>query len=219
MEFCLSKHQKFTETKFNQVKSLIETAKKDKNIKTHLSDFGYNTKKIREGENLFKEAFELYKKNFIGNKLYSPDDFHSLWEKAYEHYLQLIHISRFALQYERTEFIQLGLAGPRKISLSGWLSQANQFYINVLSNPIVCDKLAEYGITKEKLEKGKKQLDTVEVAIVSKNSKNGDTRKLSLEYDKAIDNMECWFTQFNTMSRIIFENKPQLLNKLQINHR
>ena len=66
----MSKHQKFTETKFNQVKSLLETAKKDKIIKTHLSDFGYNTKKIREGEDLFKEAFELYNKNIIGS---NPD--------------------------------------------------------------------------------------------------------------------------------------------------
>ena len=215
----MSKHQKSTESKFNQVKCLLETAKKDRKIKTHLSDFGYNSKKLNEGENLFNQAFELYKKNFIGNKLYSPDDFHSLWKNAYEYYLQLIHISRFALQYERNAFIQLGLAGPRNISLSGWLSQANQFYINALSNPVVCEKLKEYGISKEKLEKGKKQLDTVEVAIVSRNSKNGDTRKLSLEFDKAIDNMECWFTQFNTMSRIIFENKPQLLGKLQLNRR
>ena len=100
-----------------------------------------------------------------------------------------------------------------------WLSQANQFYINVLSNPGICKKLKEFGITKEKLEKGKKQLDTVEVAIVSRNTGNGEYRKLSMEYDKAIDKMECWFASLNTVSRIIFENKPQLLNKLRINHR
>lgn len=215
----MPKHQEATESRFNQVKFLLEKTLNDNNIQSHLCDFGYTAKKLSEGESLFKEAFELYKNNFIAYKLENPDDFHSLWKNAYEYYLQLIHISRFALQNERTEFIQLGLAGPRKTSLSGWLSQANQFYINVLSNPEICEKLTEYGITKEKLEKGKKQLDTVEVTIVSRNTGNGDTRKLSLEYDKAIDSMECWFTRFNTVSRIIFENKPQLLNKLRINHR
>ena len=91
--------------------------------------------------------------------------------------------------------------------------------MNVLSNPKICQKLAEFGITKEKLETGKNQLDTVEVAIVSKNTGNGDIRKISLEYDNAIDSVEGWIYRFNTVSRIIFENKPQLLNKLQINQR
>jgi hypothetical protein len=215
----LSKHQKDTESKFNRVKFLLDKTLNDNSVQSHLNDFGYTAEKLHEGEMLFKEAFELYKNNFIAHKLENPDDFHTLWNNAYEYYLQLIHISRFALQNERTEFIQLGLAGPRKTSLSGWLSQANQFYINVLSNPDICEKLSEYGITKEKLEKGKKQLDTVEVTIVSRNTGSGDTRKLSLEYDRALDSMEDWFTRFNTVSRIIFENKPQFLNKLQINHR
>jgi len=215
----LPKHQESIESRFNRVKFLLEKALNDQSIQSNLCDFGYTTEKLCEGEALFKEAFELYKKNFIAFNLENPDDFQSLWNNAYEYYLQLIHISRLALQNERNAFIQLGLSGPRKISLSGWLSQANQFYINVLSNPDICKKLAEYGITKEKLEKGKKQLDTVEVTIVSRNTENGDTRKIALEYDKAIDSMECWFTRFYTVSRIIFENKPQLLNKLQINHR
>ena len=215
----MSKHQEVTEIRFNEVKLLLETAMSDNNIQSYLSDFGYCNEKLCEGESLFKEAFELYQNNFIAHKLENPDEFHILWNNAYEYYLQLIHISRIALQNERNAFIQLGLAGPRKKSLYGWLSQANQFYINVLSNPEVCKKLEEFGITKEKLEKGKKQLDTVEVAIVSRNTGNGDTRKISLEYDKALDNMECWFTKFYIVSRIIFENKPQLLNKLQINHR
>jgi len=215
----LSIHQEVTELRFNEVKNLLEIAMNDNNIQSYLSDFGYCTEKLHEGESLFNEAFELFKNNFIAHKLENPDEFHSLWNDAYEYYLRLIHISRIALQNERNAFFQLGLAGPRKKSLSGWLSQANQFYINVLSNPDICNKLEEYGITKQKLEKGKKQLDTVEVAIISRNSENGDTRKLSLEYDKALDNMECWFTRFSIVSRIIFEKKPQLLNKLQINHR
>ena len=197
----------------------MEVAKKDQKIKTELSAFGYTEKKLHEGEILFNEAAELFNKNFIENNLDKPDDFHSLWKSAYEYYLRLIHISRYALQSERNAFIQLGLAGPRKASLSGWLSQANQFYVNALSNPAICEILKEFGITQEKLEKGKKQLDTVEVAIVSRNLGNGEFRKISLEYDKAIDKMESWFTNFYTVSRIIFENKPQLLNKLRIDHR
>ncbi len=215
----MANHREVTEIRFNEINLLLETALNDNNIQSDLSDFGYCSEKLHEGEGLFKEAFQLYKNNFIAYKLENPDEFHALWNDGYEYYLQLVHISRIALQNERNEFIQLGLAGPRKKSLSGWLSQANQFYINVLSNPEICKKLEEFGITKEKLEKGKKQLDTVEVAIVSRHTDNGDTRKLSLEYDKALDNMEYWVTRFSIVSRIIFEKKPQLLSKLQINHR
>jgi hypothetical protein len=215
----LPKHKESIESRLKQLKYLLETAKKDHNIKSELNSFGYSAKRMREGELLYEQAADLYKKKFVEYNLEKPDDFFSLWKSAYEYYLQLIHISRYALQSDRNAFIQLGLAGPRKTSLSGWLSQANQYYINALSNPTICEKLKEFGITKEKLENGKKQLDTVEVAIVSRNLGNGEFRKLSLEYDKAIDKMESWFATFNTVSRIIFENKPQLLNKLRVDYR
>lgn len=219
METSLSKHKKSIEARFKQVKLLLENALSDNTIQSHLNNFGYSTEKMLEGKLLFDKAYELYNKNFIAYNLENPDEFQSLWSKAFQYYSKLIDIARLALQNERITFIQLGLPGPRKTSLSGWLSQANQFYINALSNPKTIKKLTEYGITKDKLQAGKKQLDTVEVAIVFKNSKNGDIRKLSIEYDKAVDSMEGWIYQFNTVSRIIFENKPQFLNKLQINYR
>jgi hypothetical protein len=215
----LSKHKKSVEARFKQVKLLLENALSDNKIQSHLDDFGYTSEKMLEGKLLFNKAYELYKRNFIAYNLDNPDEFQSLWNKAFQYYSQLIDIARLALQNERNAFIQLGLSGPRRTSLSGWLSQANQFYINALSNPIICKKLAEYGITEDKLETGKKQLGTVELAIVFRNTDNGDIRKLSIEYDKAFDRMEGWIHRFNIVSRIIFENKPQLLDKLQINHR
>jgi len=219
LEIHLSKHKKATEIRFKQIQQIINCALNDKTIQPHLKDFGYTFEKLHEGNLLYKKAYELYLGNIIAYNLHNPDEFQLLWNKANQYYLQLIHISRLALQTERNEYIQLGLAGPRKTSLSGWLSQANQFYINVLSNPVMCKRLAEYGITLDKLEIGKKLLAMVEVAIVSRNTENGNIRKLSYEYDKAIDKMESWIYQFNTLSRIVLENKPQLLNKLCINSR
>lgn len=208
-----------TQTWFDQIQCLFENALKDKKIKSELKNFGYSSEKISEGKVLFEKANVLFHKNFIEYNLENSDEFQKIWNRAYEYYIQLIHISRIILQKERNEFMQLGLAGPRKKSLSGWLSQANQFYVNALSNPGICKKLEEYGITKEKLEQGKKQLDTVEVAIVSRNNIESDTRKISLEFDQAIDNLESWIYNFNTLSRVIFENNPQLLGKLKIKHR
>ncbi|MCK5033125.1 MAG: hypothetical protein KAS18_05805 [Calditrichia bacterium] len=212
----MSKHKEATEIRFKQIQQIIDCALNDNTIQSHIKEFGYTTKKLDEGNLLYKKAYELYQKNFIAHHLGNPDKFQLLWDKANQYYLQLIHIGRLALQTERNDYIQLGLAGSRKTSLSGWLSQANQFYINVLSNPNVCKRLAEYGITQDKLETGKKLLDTVEVAIVSYSGNKEDIRNLSLEYDKAIDNMESWIYQFKTVSRIVLENKPQLLSKLQI---
>jgi hypothetical protein len=215
----LSKHKEITEIRFKQIEHIIGCAIKDKNIQSHLKEFGITTKKLEEGKLLYKNAYELYKKNFIAHDLAHPDEFQILWHKACKFYLQLVHISRLALQNERDVYMQLGLAGPRKTSLSGWLSQANQYYINVLSNPLIFKKLTEYGITQKKLETGKQLLNKVEVAIVSCSKHNENIRKLSLEYDKAIDTMESWIYQFNTISRIVLEDKPQLLCKLNVENR
>lgn len=219
MENRLPKHREITESRFNQVKLLLDIAINDKNIQSKLNEYGYNSEKLREGISLFNETLKLYNKNIISQNLENPDDFQHLWNEANDCYSQLVHISRIALQYDRNAFIQLGLAGPRKKSLSGWLSQANQFYINALSNPEIIHKLEEFGITKEKIEKGKKQLDLVEISIVSRKNTNCDTLKLTLEYDKALDNMEGWLAKFSIVSRIAFEKMPQLLSKMQINHR
>lgn len=211
----MSKHKEITESKLKQIQQIIDNTANDNSILKELEEFGFNDKKLHEGKLLYNKAYELFQSNFIAHKLDYPDNFQSLWQKAFQYYLQLIHISRVALQSERQIFIQLGLAGPRKSSLSGWLSQANQYYINALSNPELCKKLEDFGISKNKLKKGKNLLDKVEVATIECCRGNGDIKKLSLEFDNAIDNIECWLYRFNTVSRIVLEKNPTLLKKLQ----
>ena len=184
-----------------------------------MQDFGFTVEKLNEGKTLVQKAYDLYNNSILTNNLDNPDDFQLLWNQAVDHYLTLIHISRVALQNERINYIQLGLAGPRKTSLSGWLSQANQYYRNTLSNPEICEKLSDFGILKDKLIEGKKLVEMVEVGIVHRHTNNDKSRKLIQEYDKAIDKMDSWLYRFNTLSRIIFENDPQILNKLKIDNR
>ena len=215
----MSKHKEITEIRLKQIEQIIGCALKDKNIQSHLKEFGITTKRLDEGKLLYKRAYELYQRNFIAHNLDNPDEFQILWNEACKYYLQLVHISRLALQNERDVYLQLGLAGSRKTSLSGWLSQANQFYINVLSNPLAFKKLNEYGITQDKLETGKQLLNKVEVAIVSCSKQNENIRQIALEYDKAIDTIEGWIYHFNTISRIALEDNPKLLSKLHAENR
>ncbi len=69
-----------------------------------------------------------------------------------------------ALKSERAAFQKLDLNGNSKQSLSGWLGQAKQFYINALADTDILAKLGQFGVTQEKLEAGQKLVQDTEAA-------------------------------------------------------
>ncbi len=57
-----------------------------------------------------------------------------VWKKADETYIRFVKIARIALKDEHAAYQKLNLNGSRKKTLSGWLAQAKQFYLNSLAD-------------------------------------------------------------------------------------
>ena len=127
-----------------------------------------------------------------------------------------IKVSRVAFENDRAAYHKLDLGGKRKVSLSGWLAQSKQFYINALADSNVLAELAEFCITQTKLEAGQQLVNETEAANADQKKEKGEAQQATIDRDEAIDNLEGWMSDFIAIARIALEDKPQLLEKLGI---
>ena len=109
---------------------------------------------------------------------------------------------------------QLGLHGNRKQTLSGWLSQAGDFYTIALNNEEILARLARYGLTQAKLEAGLAEVRAVEAANLAQKQGRGDVRSATKACAAASSELKAWMRDFVTVARVALHDQPHLLDKL-----
>ncbi len=196
----------------------IDNAISDREIRNMLLPFGYNDVKLNTGKALLDRANELQQKQQkeYGDQFKATAIVNEAREKADVEYMRFVKVARVAMKSDYGFYKQLALNGDRKRSLSGWIAQAKQFYLNALSDDAVLAKMAAYGMTKEKMEAGKLLLEGVEYANAEQQKEVGEAQQATLERDNAVDNLCEWLSEFVAIARIALEEKPQYLEKLGI---
>jgi len=124
---------------------------------------------------------------------------------ANKSYSQLVKIARVAFKGDPSVAKALGIAGRRKESYSGWLDQAQQFYLTALENTVYQAGLARFGVTPEKLQAGKALVDAVVAAKQSKESETGEAQQATQTRDAAVDALDDWMSDFIAIARIALE--------------
>lgn len=187
-------------------------------IQTYLNQYGYTKIKLQEGKKLYTLALEACQKQQqkYGEQMSSTETVNELWQEAKNSYMRCIKIARVAFKNNSGIARSLGLNGQRKKTLSGWLSQAKQFYQNALNDPEVVKKLTEYGITKAKLEVARTDTDHLESASLIQEKEKGDAQNATNVKNQAIDNLRNWLTDFIAIAKIALETEPQLLEGLGV---
>lgn len=104
-----------------------------------------------------------------------------------------VKIARVALKSDRGAFQKLALDGKRKVTLSGWLGQAKQFYLNALADADILAKLGQFGVTQEKLQAAQQLLQEVETANAAQEKEKGEAQQATLERDAAFEKLDDWF--------------------------
>jgi len=196
----------------------IDNALSDAEIKGYLANFGYDESRLNEGKALYETALQLHQKQKAeyGDQVSATQELNDKWQAAGKEYMKLVKLARIALKSHPGSLLKLNLNGERKKTLSGWLSQAKQFYINALGDSEVLTALAEYGITPEKLQAGQQLVLDTETANAAQEKEKGDAQQATLERDAAMDLLDDWKSDFTAVARIALEDKPQLLEKLGI---
>jgi hypothetical protein len=196
----------------------INNARTDGEIKQYLTEYGYDEARLAAGKSLLNSASQLHQtqKRVYAEKVGASKDFSDSRKEANGVYINLIKLSRIALQEDYAAYLKLGLAGGRKTNLSGWLVQARQFYDNALKDTATMAKLKKFGGTQAKIEAGKALIETVERKKQEKEIESGEAQQATVERDMAVEELQQWMRNFKAIARIALEDKPQLLEKLGI---
>lgn len=196
----------------------IDNALSDTEIQTFLTVYGYDNERINQGKTLLENTQQLHQQQQkeYGDQFAATDALNKSWAEASVSYMRFVKIARIALKSNRAAFQKLDLVGNRNQSLSGWLGQAKQFYLNALSDTDVLAKMVNFGITQEKLEAGKQLVEATETANANQEKEKGEAQQATLERDKVFDQLEEWLSDFLAIARIALEEKPQLLEKLGV---
>jgi len=190
----------------------------DEAIKTAVALFGYDDTKVATGKTLLDSANELYQtqKKEYGDQYEASETLKQARNEAQKEYMKFVKIARIALKDNVSAYQKLDLLGDRKQSMSGWLAQTKQFYINILDDAGLQEKVASFGVTLEKLQAGKTLVDTAESANATQKKEIGEAQQATINRDQKMDELDRWIADYVAIARIALEDTPQYLEKLGI---
>ncbi len=196
----------------------IDNALNNADVQTYLAGYGYDSTRLNEGKTLLAAAQQLHQKQTAeyGEQFAATTALQSAWEQADAEYMRCVKVARVALKSDRSADQKLALDGKRKVTISGWIVQAKQFYANALTDASILAKLMQYGITQQKLQAGQQQVAQVESANIAQKKEKGEAQQATQERDAAIEKLDDWVSDFIAIARVALEEKPQLLEKLGI---
>ncbi len=214
----MSKPNQALSTRLLAADLAISNALSDEQVKTYLAEYGYDDTRLNEGKALYNTVQELQQKQTreYGEQYEATDALSAKRAEASAVYMNHVKIARVALQDNRGAFQKLNINGKRKASLSGWLAQATQFYINATTDADIIAAMAKFNITEEKLLAGKQLIEETVSLNAAQEKEKGEAQQATVERDEALDALEFWLSDFFAIARIALEEKPQLLEKLGI---
>ncbi|TLX77081.1 hypothetical protein E9993_05200 [Labilibacter sediminis] len=135
---------------------------------------------------------------------------------ANKKYIPHLKVARIAFRNDSNRNVQLELAGSRKESQSGWLRQTNVFYANLLTDEDALATMLKYGQTTEKLQAGLRLVNKAEELLAVRKKEMGEAQESTKVRDKAIDDLQEWYSDYIEIARLAVSDQPQYLEMLGI---
>jgi hypothetical protein len=196
----------------------IGNALADPAVQSALDPYGYTAERLREGQALRERALTLHQQQRVayGDLSSANDALKATQAHVRTDYMHDIKVARVAFATDRGTLQKLDAAGERRQTQAAWLIQAQQFYANALSDPAILDALAGYGITRQRLEAGKRQIDAVGACYAARRSRRGAAQAATKVRDEALTALDAWMRDFRQIARLALKKQPQHLEKLGV---
>jgi hypothetical protein len=185
-------------------------------IKNAVADFGYDEKRMLEGQALYEKANKLYVQQIkeYSEQFGASQALKEIYEEASQVYMTHVKIARMALRDDFELYLALQLKGSRERTYDKWFAQANAFYTLALDNKKIQDAMAYLGITKKKLEDAYSLIKKFQQQANVQRLETGDAQRATLLRDEAVEELDDWIGDFIAVSRIAMEEDPKELEKL-----
>jgi hypothetical protein len=202
----------------HQARLRINNSLGDDVIKNAVAGMGYTEEKLNEGKNLLNDSATFYENQLkeYGDVDAAQDKLKTSRKVVYGNYITMLTIARIAFKKNMQAISTLELTGTRAASLSGWLSQARNFYNALLANDAWKAVMAGYGQTEEKLTEALEDVNGVAEASENVKKEMGDAQNATQMRDMKFDELTEWLSDYDQIAEIALADKPQLLEKIGI---
>ncbi len=201
-----------------QARIAITNALGSPKILAYLSNFGYTEARIQSGRTRYETLLAAQQKqqSAYGNQISATETLETTWATAQKSYMRFIKVARITFKQQNGIATELALNHARKPSLSGWLSQANQFYTNALASTQILKALGEFGITAAKLKAGQSEVKMLETVSATQAKEKGEAQAATQARDAALHELQAWLSDFRAIAKVALEEDNQLLESLGI---
>jgi len=195
----------------------IENSQLIDEIRIELVNRGYDAIRIQEGLDLhsaFASAIqaqisarqEQYSKTMIATTAFNI---------AVNMYQGLVNLFRVTFENERDIMLELGLIGKREQSASGFIAQSTHFYNTLLNKDRIYNRIAKFQITKEMLQADLLLVKDFEQANKEQEAAKGVYGESVDLREKTYRKLRHWMREFEKVNKIVFKDKPYLLERLR----
>jgi hypothetical protein len=191
----------------------LGAARKNPKINANLLRYKFDETRLAVGDNLLQGAMDFYQKRIEdgGQQPVATSVLEKATAEVKPVYREHLTIGRLILKHEPEKLDKFSMAGERKRSFNGWVSQGRAFYTAILANADMTTAYDGYGITVEQLQQGlDMMLNLIQLNIDQEGAKS--TAQIATELrDNAVDLLADWLSEFKVILRLACADEPQLL--------
>jgi len=195
----------------------IENSQGIDEIRIELNNRGYDAIRIQEGADLHSDFASAIQAQIIARQEQYTKTMRTLtaFNIAFNVYQGLINLLRVTFENEKDIMQELGLFGKRERSASGFITQSTFFYNTLLNKDKIYNRIAKFQITKEMLQADLELVKDFEKANQEQEDAKGAFSEAVDLRDKAYRKLRHWMREFEKINKIVFYDKPYLLERLR----
>ena len=198
-----------------QASLVMQLIKSDTQLQRQLDNFGYDVRRIKEGEKFCEDARNITEQ-YEEAQRQSKGAMLSLREtRAHiqERYMKQLEIARVALREvpQVGDILVLKANQPRRLDL--WLKQTDSFYHNALQH---VDVLQSYGIRLHEMEEIKTLVgQMIELSGLQKLAESR-LQLLAVKKQETLFLLEDWYQNLTELARTALKDTPEQLEAFGI---
>ncbi|MGD1889512.1 MAG: hypothetical protein ACFB15_02745 [Cyclobacteriaceae bacterium] len=199
---------------FAEARVAITNTLANDEIQKRMSSFGFNQKRMQEGNSLL-EKFRLLdtaQEDQYGAYYDSTDAFYEELAQVKTRYRKHRKLALIAYDGNRSMLLKLKLKDDTS-SITGFIDRAEAFYGTLVKDSSV---IATYGVSPEEIE----QMYAMVQALVDARSRQiahkGKAQHGTQQRNQALSELKAWMNDFRYAARFALRDEPQLLESVGI---
>jgi hypothetical protein len=190
--------------RIRKINHVIYNSKSIPEVRQVLETFGYNEKKLSQGESLKRVVLKAIKHRTDAYNAYHDgvEYYNRIKKEANSTLVKYVQLARIILRNKEELTPPAQCKKSMLTKLEEWLLDAEGFYQSVLSDPAWLEGFMLFNISKEKLEAGLKMVTETQEANSKKIDKHGLAKEATRMRDIALKEAENWCSAVLAVARI-----------------